>query len=223
MKMQLLVQLFLLLFPWFIRRRLLNLFFNYQISSNSKVGRSFFAAKYLFIGDGVQIGSMNFFINLDQCVLEGGVRIGSRNRVTGGVAHGVAASDSVTLRDRSFRMGVHSALTHDHKIDCSESVNIGKFTTIAGWNSQFITHGINVETNSQEYRSINIGDYCLVGSRSLILAGSKLDDRCILGAGAVLCKNFSATNIVIAGIPPKIIGKTSKDHPYFSRKKGAVD
>lgn len=223
MNIQLLIQLFIIPFPWAIRRRLLNLFFNYHISSKSKVGRSFFAAKYLSIGDGVEVGSMNFFINLDDCVIEDGGRIGSRNRVTGGVAHGAAASDWATRRDRSFRMGAHSALTHEHKIDCSESVTIGKFTTIAGWNSQFITHGINVRTNHQEYRSITIGDYCLIGSRALILAGAKLEDRCIVGAGAVLSKHFSAKNIVIAGIPPKIIGETSKDDPYFVRKNGSVD
>lgn len=58
--------------------------------------------------------------------------------------------------------------------------------------------------------SSTIGDYCHLGANSVILNGICLGNNVTVGAGAVVTKSFREDNIVLAGVPAKIIGyKTS--------------
>ena len=51
--------------------------------------------------------------------------------------------------------------TKYHHFDCTSNIHIGKFTTIAGYHSQFLTHSIDLYENRQDSNSILIGDYPL--------------------------------------------------------------
>ena len=48
-------------------------------------------------------------------------------------------------------MGRHAALTSRHYVDCSNRVDIGEFTTVAGARSQILTHAI-------DFTRMNSGD-----------------------------------------------------------------
>ncbi|EOJ3081127.1 DapH/DapD/GlmU-related protein, partial [Acinetobacter baumannii] len=50
-----------------------------------------------------------------------------------------------------------------------------------------------------------IGDKCWIGMNSVILPGVVLGNGTIVAAGAVVTKSFKQGNIVIAGVPAKII------------------
>lgn len=54
--------------------------------------------------------------------------------------------------------------------------------------------------------SATIGDYCHLGANSVILNGVSLGNNVTVGAGAVVTKSFEEDNIVIAGVPARIIG-----------------
>ena len=56
-------------------------------------------------------------------------------------------------------------------------------------------------------RAIKIGKNCWIGSNAVILPGVELGDNVIVGAGAVVTKNFPS-NCVIAGVPSKIINES---------------
>ena len=52
---------------------------------------------------------------------------------------------------------------------------------------------------------IYIGDFCWLGANCVILPGVNLGCHVIVGAGAVVTKNFKENNIVIGGVPAKKI------------------
>ena len=54
-------------------------------------------------------------------------------------------------------------------------------------------------------KEIKIGNDCFIGIRSIILPGTTIGDRTIVGAGAVVKGNIPA-GVIVAGNPAKIIG-----------------
>ena len=119
-------------------------------------------------------------------------------------------------------MGEHSAITHRHLIDCTNSVVIGKFTTFAGFQSQILTHSIDIENNCQSSAPVRVGDYCFVGTNSVFLGGSALPDYCVLGAKSLLNKGFTETHQLYGGVPAQPIKKLPPDWKYFTRSEGFV-
>lgn len=57
-------------------------------------------------------------------------------------------------------------------------------------------------------KEIHIGQDCFIGCNTIILKGTELGDRCVVGAGAVVSGKFEAGS-VIAGNPAKVIRKIS--------------
>ena len=109
-----------------------------------------------------------------------------------------------------------------HIIDCTDRVDIGAFTTIAGYHSQLITHGINVVDGRQDCKPIRIGAYCLVGTRVTVLGGAALPDRSVLGAGSVLNKAHAEEYAVYAGQPAVRVKALDPEAAYFRRESGFV-
>ncbi len=126
-------------------------------------------------------------------------------------------------RSTELVIGKHSAITMRHVIDCNASVQIGDFTTIAGYGSQLLTHSIDLHECRQDAHPIKIGNYCFIGTRVVIIGGSELADRTVLGACSFLNKSFCDEGVLIAGVPAKVVKKISAEAKYFNRATGAVD
>lgn len=54
---------------------------------------------------------------------------------------------------------------------------------------------------------IIIGDNCLLSANCVILPGVKLGNHTIVAAGAIVTKSFEESNVVIGGVPAKILKK----------------
>ena len=119
-------------------------------------------------------------------------------------------------------MGEHSAITHRHLLDCTNAIAIGAFTTVAGFQSQFISHTIDIKENRQTSHPISIGDYCFVGSNSVLLGGAALPNYCVLGAKSLLNKAYTQTHRLYGGVPARELSILSPDCGYFSRRQGFV-
>ena len=119
-------------------------------------------------------------------------------------------------------IGPHSAITHRHLIDCTNSITIGRFTTFAGFQSQMLTHSIDIERSCQASAPIRIGDYCFVGTNSVLLGGSVLPDYCVLGAKSLLNKSFTQTHRLYGGLPAREVQEIPADAAYFHRSEGFV-
>jgi len=117
----------------------------------------------------------------------------------------------------------HGAITNRHLIDCTASVIIGRFTTFAGFRSQILTHSINLKESRQRCKSVEIEDYCFVGTGSILLPGAVLPQKSILAAGAVLGEHLVDAGYLYGGAPAKKIKELSvSDYKYMNRDSGFI-
>lgn len=91
-------------------------------------------------------------------------------------------------------------------IDGRNGIEIGNNTWI-GPQVCIISMNHNVYDYSQyvEGDSIVIGDNCWIGAGSIILAGVKLGNHVVVAAGAVVTKSFERDDIVLAGVPARLV------------------
>lgn len=94
-----------------------------------------------------------------------------------------------------------------------EYISIGKNVMIAT-NVLFINHDMNCfmlnnlyKTNEYKfsYGCIEIGDNCSIGSNVIILPNVRIDNNCIIGAGAIVCRDIPDNSISV-GVPVKVVG-----------------
>jgi acetyltransferase-like isoleucine patch superfamily enzyme len=210
------------LLPWEIRRSLLERQFGFKIHPTCRIGISWIAPSRLIMEEGARIDHLTVCKNIDLLHLKAHSSIGRGNWITGfplGPSRHFAHQQD---RQPQLIVGEHSAITHRHLIDCTNSVTIGKFTTVAGFQSQVITHWIDIEQSRQTSAPVRVGDYCFVGTNCVLIGGSALPDFCVLGAKALLNKAFTETYQLYGGVPAQSIQKLSPDCKYFQRTEGFV-
>ena len=174
--------------------------------------------------EGSRIGHMNVAIHLSRMVMGCNSTISRSNWITGFPENNNSKHFSHDEKRKSeLIIGMESAITKKHHIDCTNSIHIGDFVTIAGYNSQFLTHSIDIYENRQDSHPISIGDYCFVSTAVKVLGGSNLPAYSVLAAGAVLKKRYTKECMLYGGVPAK--EKKSlclKNVKYFHRNKGYV-
>lgn len=103
----------------------------------------------------------------------------------------------------------------------SESTTIGKSTVIA--HGTKIGHGamigeyVHMANNVSLAGNAKIGDRSFLGSAAIISSNIRVPQNTIVGAGAMVNKNFVDSYCTLAGIPAKII----KTENYKEKPKGA--
>ena len=116
-------------FKFFIYRKI----FRYSISSSSHIGFSYININYLEMDSNSSIGNFNFIGNFDSFYQGKYATVSSFNWITG-FSTKVNSKHFAHQKSRlsSLILGDHSAITKHHHIDCTNTVEIGCFTTIAG-------------------------------------------------------------------------------------------
>lgn len=211
------------LLPWSIRRGLLEKHFGYSLHPTSRIGLAWVFPDRLVMGAHSSIGHLTVCKNLALVELGAHSTIGRGNWITG-FPIGTDSPHFAQEHDRrpELVVGTHSAITHRHLIDCTNSITIGSFTTFAGFQSQMLTHSIDLEQNRQRSAPIRIGDRCFVGTNSVLLGGSALPDFSVLGAKSLLNKAFDQTHHLYGGVPAKPLQSLPVDYAYFQRTTGFV-
>lgn len=212
-------------FPWVLRRWILNNFYKYEIHKNAHIGFAYIYPKHLVMKEGAQISHFNIAINLDEIVLQKNVLIDRSNWITGFPTRTISKFfQGEKERHSQLFIDQDSVVTKHHHFDCTNLIRIGRFVTIAGCNLQLLTHSVNVYTNKQESKSINIGDYCFISTKVIILGGTGLPAQSVLAAGAVLNKDFKNDNSfgLYVGIPAIRKKNICPETKYFSRHKRDV-
>ena len=221
--MKKIVQIFCVLMPWFLKRRLLQVFFGYIIHPTAYIGLSWIFPRDLIMEAHSKIGHLNVAVHLDSIQLKEYSSVGRSNWITG-FASGTSSKhfQHQPQRCSQLLLGRHSAITKKHHLDCTNSLTIGEFTTIAGYQSQFLTHSIDVFANRQDSKPIVIGNYCFVSTNVTVLGGAILPDYSILGAKSLLNKNYNDSWILYAGVPARPVKSLPEEALYFKRKTGFV-
>lgn len=211
-----------LLLPWSVRRRFLEHQFGYSIHPASRIGLAWICPERLIMEAGASIGDLTVCKNIALLHLREKASIGRGNWITGFPRGHSPHFAHQTERRPELIVGAHSAITHRHLIDCTNAVVLGQFTTFAGFQSQILTHSIDLERNRQTSAPIRIGDYCFVGTNCVLLGGSVLPDFSVLGAKSLLNKAFTESHHLYGGVPARPLRPLSKDGAYFQRTEGFV-
>jgi len=175
-------------------------------------------------GPGSRIGHLTVVKNgMALLHLGEGAVIENLNWISGEPLTGTTHYNDQAERRPELIVHNHAAITIRHLIDCSATVSIGRFTTFAGCHLVILTHGIDLETCNQCAKPVSIGEYCFVGAASVLLAGSALLDYSVLGASALLNKQYTEPYCLYAGNPARPLKQLSPDHKYFTRTVGFVE
>jgi acetyltransferase-like isoleucine patch superfamily enzyme len=210
--------------PWSIKRWFLQSLCGFQLDKSARIGIAFVLPGHLIMEAGARIGNLTVIKNLDLVHLKANATVGRGNWITGFptgtdspfFAHQVGRKAELIVEE-------HGAITNRHLIDCTSSVTIGRFTTFAGFQSQILTHSIDIEENRQSSKPVRIGEYCFVGTNCVILGGSVLPDKSVLAAKSLLTKEFGEPYTIYGGIPAKPLKTISRDAKYFHRSTGKVE
>lgn len=207
----------IVLFPWFIKRALLVLFFKYELDPQAYIGFSFIYPKSLIMRKNAEIGSFNVAVNLEKITMNEDTSISRNNWITGYPLNKHNHFQEQKDRKPYLIMGKGSAITKNHMIDCTDLIEIGEYTSVAGYGTQILTHSTSLEHNKQRCAPIRIGARSFVGTRSILLPGVRLPDSSVLGAGAVLTKEFNETFSMYGGVPAKFIKTMEPDLMFLNR------
>ena len=98
-------------------------------------------------------------------------------------------------------IGEGTRISRKAKLDTAnpKGVHIGNYCSITGWVIILAHDGCRkLKTNTY------IGDFCFIGTRSIILPGVRIGNEVVIGSGSVVTKDVPS-NCIAAGNPAKII------------------
>lgn len=106
--------------------------------------------------------------------------------------------------DRTNYAGkIHIACTEGRTISIGDGSLFSSEIVIRSGDSHSV---LDLEGNRiNEAKDVRIGNHVWVGHRVLINKGTVVPENCIIGTGAVLTKEYSEKNSVIAGVPAKVV------------------
>ena len=188
----------------------------------SRIGIAWVFPKQLILNKQARIGHLTVCKGLNLLQLGQHATIGRLNWITATPSKSKIHFSHQKDRRPELILSDHSAITNRHLIDCTNSVIIGKFSTIAGFYSQVITHSIDLEHCIQSSSPIKIGDYCFIGTNSVLLGGCALPSYSVLGAKSLLNKHYSESYYLYMGVPAKPEKSLSSQLSYFLRSRGYV-
>lgn len=105
-------------------------------------------------------------------------------------------------------LGTHGFYAGAGGLEIGDSTIFGNFVTIHPENHIFSDLTKNICEQGVTHKGIKIGSGCWVGAKVTILDGTIIGNHVVVAAGAVVIGTFP-DNVVIGGIPAKIIKKIS--------------
>lgn len=213
---------FSLFLPWWIKRRILQWACGYQIDPTARIGFSWVAPKHLRMGPFSSIGHGNVCKQIRLLELGSHAAICQFNWISGYPEGKGPRFATETNRKTELILEEHAAINSRHHVDVTDRVRIGAFSILGGAGSQIVTHQIDFAEPRQTCRPVDIGAYCFIATRCVLLAGARLPDCSILGAMSLLKDRWEETHTLYAGIPAKPLKRLDPESGYFRRKQGNV-
>jgi acetyltransferase-like isoleucine patch superfamily enzyme len=204
------------------KRFVLNRFFGHDIHPTARIGLSFISAERIVLEEGSRIGHLSYIDSLELLKLERYAKIGNLNHIKGMISSRAVHFHDETNRKSELVVGAHASVVARHYLDCCNSVQIGRFTTIAGQHSQILTHGIDIIENRQTSAPVKIGEYCMIATGCVILKGTTFPPRSVLAANSTLHRSALEPYTIYSGVPAKPVASIDPSAKYFHRTQGGV-
>lgn len=209
-----LTALIVLCMPSPLCRPLLRLL-GHRISGQARLGFSLVLVHHLILQGATCIGHFNL-LRLRRLVMRRGAYLGRSNAIYGPISVSLAERAAignnnkivrgprglVTSGPACLRLGELAKITANHRIDCTTSLSLGAFTTIAGTASEVWTHGyVHDQSGPGRYRvdgSVRIGHNVYIGSACVITAGVIIADGVIVGAGTTVARSLLEPGLYVS-------------------------
>ena len=160
---------------------------------------------------GSRIGKWNVIKDLRSVSIGNASSIGRLNVISSHPVYKRLYTDGASLS-----LGDNAFITSRHQFDCSGSITVGAFSSVAGHQTKFLSHSIDVAKDVQVAYPIVIGERSFVGARCLILGGAVLPAHSVLAAGSVLARSRAGGESGLwAGVPAKFRGPVGGE--WFTR------
>ncbi len=112
-------------------------------------------------------------------------------------------------------IGEGTVINHGCLLYTTGGLTIGKQVSVsAGVWLVTGTHAMNNPQFPAEFHPIEIGDYAWLGSRAMILAGTRIGEGAVVMAGAVVTRDVEPYSIV-GGVPARPVGMRSLREPTY--------
>jgi acetyltransferase-like isoleucine patch superfamily enzyme len=219
---RLLVQCLFFVFPWFLRRRLLRLFFGYRVDPTSKIGFSLIDVGELLVGPHSRIDHFNMVLGLDRLEMGEETVIGKFNWISG-----LRRNQTVFFQDQPERsshllLARGAVITNRHIIDCSDAVELEEMAVLGGWASQIVTHGIEIANNRQRCAPVRIGRSAYIATHVVIIKGSVVPDFCAIGAGSMYRSRDEKPYGLYSGVPAVRVRELDPESLFFHREHSLI-
>lgn len=116
---------------------------------------------------------------------------------------------------KEVKIGEDSILGSGIFLDGRSAIKIGDHVDIASevmiYNSE---HDINSDDFHATLAPVEIGDFCFIGPRAIILPGVKIGKGAVVAAGAVVTRDVMDFAIV-GGVPAGVIGERRIKDPHY--------
>jgi len=169
----------------------------YQIT-NSQIGIGTIIDIESCTLENVSIGKLNMFTGPFLLDIKSKSTIGSGNIFRAG--KWVVEPDMHALKFKHrLSIGHNVTITNKHYFDLAGLIEIGNDSWIAGYASQFWTHGGEKLDND-----IIIADACYIASATRFTPGAEISKNTLVGMGSVVTKKFKQENIMLVGVPAAI-------------------
>jgi acetyltransferase-like isoleucine patch superfamily enzyme len=222
------------LFPNQLTFWLLNLL-GHNVHSSSRIGFSLIKIKgKLILGEKTRIGNFNI-IKINSLSISKEGYIGNFNKINGPIEIILAETAAIGNGNKIYRapinvtygisvlqLGKLSKITGNHRADCTRSIIIGDYSTIAGHDSQLWTHAYyNDKTGPGRFRvdgEIKIGNNVYIGSRCIINSAVKIVDEVTVGSNSCVSKSLLQAGSYVSQ-PLRFLGETDHDNLRSKFKK----
>lgn len=110
--------------------------------------------------------------------------------------------------DSLVKIGAYTYFSPDTLLISSTAVEVGVGCAIS-WQTQILDddfHDLEDDSTARKRTAaVTIGDHVWIGTRCLLLKGSRVADGCVVGAGSVVLGAFDEPNCLIAGSPARVV------------------
>lgn len=223
--MRLLLAVWMVVLPNGLKVRLGRWLLGWDVHPTAYIGRSVILVEHLAMGPGASIGPLNVIRDLEELRLGEGASIASRNWITGFPRAADRASDAFPHspnRRPSLILGRHAMITVAHDIDCSDRVEIGDYSSLAGFRCTVLTHSLNLVRDRFVTGPVEIGAHAAVMSGSTLLSGTRVPARCIVSADSVVNTQLTHELTFYSGNPAAPVRTLPETLEFFHRGETAA-
>ena len=209
------------------------------LGSNVSVGPFSIIHEGVTIGDGSSIGShceIGVFSNLasEKTLVigkESEIRSHSIIYIGSRFGNSFTTGHRVTIRENTnaginFQVGTLGDIQGDCTIGdyvrFHSNVHVGKSSRIGNfvWIFPYVVLTNDPHPPSDVCNGVTIGDYSVIATMSTILPGIKISEGALIGAHSLVNRDV-ASNTIVAGVPAKTLGSTSRIKLTRSPKEAA--